>query len=354
MKDAARSSWALSPRTVRLALTLLLTAAIVLAGALITPPYVVMRAGPAVNTLGDLQGTPIIEVKDAKTYPTEGSLDFTTVAQYGGPGFEVNLWFLLSSLLDADSQIVPRDQVFPPDLTLDELQGATSAQMAGSQSSAEAVVFQKLGYDQQAVVASVVPGGPAANVLREGDRIRWVGDTEITRASQVSEVVRKATAGAPLTLGIERGGVPSSVKITPTSQEGRTVIGVGLTAEFPKAPTVAIHAGDVGGPSAGMMFALGIYDKLTPGPLTGGHAIAGTGTMALDGAVGPIGGIEHKMNGAQEDDVEWFLAPAENCPDVVGNIPDGLSVAKISTFDEAVHAVEAIAAGTGNTLPTCG
>lgn len=333
----------------------LLIVAVVMVGALIKAPYVVMRAGPAVNTLGEVNGTPIIAVEDeASTYPTSGALAFTTVAQYGGPGFEVNLWFLLGSLLDSGSQIVHRDEVFPPDLTYDELQGVTSAQMAGSQNSAEAVVFETLGYTQLAVVGSVMPGGPAANTLREGDRIVAVEDTAIKRAAQVAEVVSASSAGEPLRLDIIRDGQPLTVQVTPTAMQGRTMIGVGLTAEFPDAPEVEISAGEVGGPSAGTMFALGLYDKLTPGPLTGGATVAGTGTMGLDGTVGPIGGIEHKIAGAREEGAAWFLAPAENCPEVVGNVPEGLSVTKVATFDEAVRAVDAIGKGQGDALPTCG
>lgn len=128
---------------------------------------------------------------------------------------------------------------------------------------------------------------------------------------------------------------------------------MGLEARFDDAPKVTINAGHVGGPSAGMMFALGVYDKLTPGEMTGGASIAGTGTMALDGAVGPIGGIEHKLVGADRDGATWFLAPALNCPQVVGNVPADLSVVKVGTFTEAVDAVEAIAAGTGDRLPAC-
>jgi PDZ domain-containing protein len=102
-----------------------------------------------------------------------------------------------------------------------------------------------------------------------------------------------------------------------------------------------------------MMFSLAIFDKLTPGALTGGAKIAGTGTIASDGTVGPIGGIQQKLYGARDGGARWFLAPSANCNEVVGHVPDGLSVVKVSTFAEARSAVEAIAAHKGDAQPRC-
>jgi len=103
-----------------------------------------------------------------------------------------------------------------------------------------------------------------------------------------------------------------------------------------------------------MMFALGIIDKLTPGPLTGGNDVAGTGTISVDGSVGPIGGIRQKLYGAKDDGAEYFLAPTENCAEVAGNVPDDLTVFAVSTLDEALAAVEVVAAeGDITALPTC-
>jgi PDZ domain-containing protein len=116
---------------------------------------------------------------------------------------------------------------------------------------------------------------------------------------------------------------------------------------------VSFGTKDVGGPSAGMMFALGIYDLLTPGPLTGGMKVAGTGTIDSRGEVGPIGGIQQKLVGARRAGARWFLAPASNCNEVVGHVPDGLRVVRTSTLHESRLAVEAIAAGRGQSLPSC-
>ena len=116
---------------------------------------------------------------------------------------------------------------------------------------------------------------------------------------------------------------------------------------------IDVNAGDVGGPSAGLMFSLAVYDKLTPGALTGGANIAGTGTIDSVGTVGKIGGIQQKLVGAKRGGATWFLAPAGNCDEVVGHIPEGLNVVKVATFTQARDAVEAIAAKHTASLPRC-
>ena len=331
-----------------------LAVAVAVGGSLIHPPYVINKAGPAVDTLGELAGAPIIEITGGRSYPTSGKLAFTTVAQFGGPGDDINLWDLLIAVVNPEAEVMHRDSLYDRDLTREQLHDATTAQMAGSQNSAEAVVFQRLGYSQKAIVRSVAAGSPAHGRLLENDRITAVDGEPIERTAQVSELIQKADPAATVAITVRRNDATRVFDIAPVPSGGRRIIGVGLEAVFDGAPKVTINAGHVGGPSAGMMFALGVYDKLTPGELTGGQSIAGTGTMGYDGKVGPIGGIEHKMVGAVRDGATWFLAPAENCPQVVNNVPPGLGVVRVSTFTDAVEAVEKIADGSANTLPACG
>jgi len=114
---------------------------------------------------------------------------------------------------------------------------------------------------------------------------------------------------------------------------------------------VTISVGDIGGPSAGLMFALGIIDKLTPMDLTGGKFIAGTGEITGGGQVQPIGGIQQKMVGARDAGATIFLTPAANCPDTKGAVPAGLRLVKVSTLAQAVTYLEAIKAGQA--VPSC-
>jgi PDZ domain-containing protein len=121
------------------------------------------------------------------------------------------------------------------------------------------------------------------------------------------------------------------------------------TYDFPIDVDIALD--NVGGPSAGLMFALGIVEKLSPADITQGTVFAGTGTIDAQGVIGPIGGIRHKMQGALNDGATWFFAPADNCPDVVGHIPDGLQVIPVATLEDAMMALESIRAG--NPVPGC-
>jgi PDZ domain-containing protein len=160
----------------------------------------------------------------------------------------------------------------------------------------------------------------------------------------------------PVELVVRRGGSLRTLEITPTinPDSKKPAIGVytGSTFTFPF--DVKIQLQDVGGPSAGMMLALGIYDKLTPGDLAGHAHIAGTGTIDPGGAVGAIGGIRQKMYGARNAGATWFLAPASNCNEVTGHIPGGLTVFAVKTLDDSLADVKAIASGEDTSkLATC-
>ncbi|WP_226345143.1 YlbL family protein [Agilicoccus flavus] len=349
------SARALSRRTIVSLFALVVVLLVGAAGTLVHPAYVVLRAGPIYDTLGTgADGTtPLVRVAGAPTHPTTGTLDLTTVAQYGGPGHPLDLWDLLGARLDPEAEILDRDAVYPPDATPEAVKEETAAQMAGSQHAAAAAALRALGHAEEARVEQVVPDGPAAVLLRRGDVITAVDGTPVRRTAQVSTLVQEARSAA-VSLGVRRDGTTTTVRVPTRTLEGRRYVGVGLAPVFPGAPRVTIDAGEVGGPSAGTMFALAVYDKLTPGALTGGAKIAGTGTMGLDDRVGPIGGIRHKLVGAVDGGAAWFLAPAENCPEVVGHVPDGLRVVKVSTFAQAREAVTAIGAGRGDALAGCG
>jgi PDZ domain-containing protein len=142
--------------------------------------------------------------------------------------------------------------------------------------------------------------------------------------------------------------------VTPQEVQGTPLLGVGVSVDYEFPFDVTLRLDKVGGPSAGMMFALGIIDKTTPGELNGGETVAGTGTITASGTVGAIGGIRQKLYGARDAGASVFLAPASNCDEVVGHVPSGLDVYAVATLDDAVTALETVADG-GDTasLPTC-
>ncbi len=349
------------PRPSRIS-TALLTAmflllALAAAAVFIPVPYVVFKPGPVTNTLGTIEGKPVIEVTDGtRTYPTSGALDFTTIRIAGGPGYKLTVYDLLEAWLSSDQAIYKESLVYPPQLTESEVEQENETMMTDSQQVATAIALRALGkkVPERVMVAGLSKSSPAEGVLKAGDTILSVDGRAITNPTALQKAVRAHRPGDALRMTIRRDGAKKTITATTGSDDGgKTIIGIliGLTYVLPV--DVVVNAGDVGGPSAGMMFTLGIYDTLTPGALTGGKKIAGTGTMGTDGAVGPIDGIAQKMAGARAAGAAWFLAPDANCADVIGHVPDGLHVVKVHTFDDALGAVKDIAGGAPADLPTC-
>jgi len=331
-------------------------------GNLVHLPYAIMMPGPVSNVLGQEthengQAGDLIVISGQKTYPTTGALDFTTVRVNGGPGYPVNVWDVLSAWIDPTQDVYPVDALFPPRQTAQEVAAENQSEMVDSQQEAAAVALRKLGFavPERIKVGQVAKDAPAGDVLRVGDVLTSVGGVAVTSADSVRAAIQKASPGKPVEIVVQRNGAPLTLHPnTGKSSDGRTVLGIVLGVDFTLPFSVKIDVGSVGGPSAGTMFSLGIYDKLTEGAMTGGKNIAGTGTIDAAGNVGPIGGIRQKMAGARQGGATFFLAPADNCDEVHGHEPDGLQVVKITTFDDAEKAVTSIGKGDGTKgLPRC-
>lgn len=326
--------------------------------------YVIQQPGPVYDTLGtartaDGTDVPLISVEGAETYPTAGTLDLLTV-QVAGNRERPPSWFELAlAWFDRTRAVVPIDEVFPRGQTSEERSEESSAMMVDSQQEATAAALGELGYDVGAelTVHSLTDDSAARDLLEEGDVIVAVDGRDVADAAAVRAVVAEA-AGAPVTLTVRRDGETRDVSVTPTEQEvdGETLwlLGVTLMQSYDFPIDVTIQLDNVGGPSAGMMFALGIIDLLTPGELNGGADVAGTGTIVGTGEVGPIGGIRQKLWGAQDAGAEIFLAPTANCGEVVGHVPDGLQVFAVETLDDALEVLETVRdEGDLAALPTC-
>ena len=334
--------------------------AVLVVGNLVHVPFAIISPGPTMNTLGkvpgEADGSALISVEGLPTYETEGELNFTTVSVLGGPGFPVDAFDVLWAWMDPSQDVLPVDQVFDPDASKERIAEENAVQMEGSQEEATAVALRALGKPVKThiEVDEFLDEAPAKEALRVGDRIVRVGDTTVTTTESIRSALQTVRPGEPIEIEVNRAGKPVVADVTTmTGAGGRTALGVILRLDHDFPATVTINAGDVGGPSAGLMFALGIYDKLTPGPLTNGRDIAGTGTIDEEGGVGPIGGIRQKMAGARSGGSEYFLAPVENCPEVVDNVPSGLEVFAVSSFKDARNAVEGIASGRTSALPRC-
>ncbi|WP_299441002.1 PDZ domain-containing protein [uncultured Phycicoccus sp.] len=318
-------------------------------------PYVILSPGPATNILGEVDGKPLIGVDGARTYPTEGALEFTTVAFDGGPGRRVTVYDLLEAWLRDDVDAAPQEYYFPPDVSEDDVEAENAELMNESQVIAAATALRALGREVPMAVgiAGVPADGPADGIIEKGDVILAVDGTEAADPAAVRAAVLAHEPGEDVQVRLRRDGQERTVTVRAGDAEGRAVIGVLLRTEYDLPIEVTINTGRVGGPSAGLMFSLAIYDVLTPGALTGGKQIAGTGTIEDDGSVGPISGIRQKLVGAREAGAEWFLSPADDCADAVGHVPEGMTLVKVTTFEDARTSVEAIADGDTADLPQC-
>ena len=249
-------------------------------------PYVVMSPGPATNILGKVDGKPLLSVEGATTYPTSGTLDFTTVSVDGGPGVKVTVFDLAGAWLSGSQEIVPEDQIFPPEQSEKDAQEEGAAEMAGSQSVATATALRALGrtvdeIDRDRLGARQQPeqGRPQARRRARHGRRR----PRHHLGCRAPAVQRHGPATpSPSSCAATARSRPSPRR--PPTPAGAPSCGVVLRLDY-DLPVDVMRTGNVGGPSAGLMFSLAIYDALTPGELTGGKNIAGTGTMD-DEAVG--------------------------------------------------------------------
>jgi PDZ domain-containing protein len=329
------------------------------AGALFQPvPYAELTPGPTFNVLGAQDGTPLITITGTKTYPTTGELRMVTVG-VSEESYQMPLGEAMAGWLSTDTAIVPKETIYPAGQTQQQSDAQNTQEMTDSQDSAVTAALAALDIKptgSEVVVASVTDGGPAAGKLQAGDVIHEVDGTAITTGGQtgmdqVTAAIKKVTPGAQVTFVISRDGKKQTVTTSTENSSGKAEVGISIESENVFPFSVSIQLDNVGGPSAGMMFALGIIDKLTSTNLTGGRIVAGTGTIDANGNVGAIGGIQMKTIGARDAGATVFLAPASNCAEAKANQPAGLELVKVNTLDDAVNALADIR--EGKTPPLC-
>lgn len=350
-------------RTTSLLVAGMLLVSLVGVAVIMPMPFVIESPGLTEDTLGTVRGEPVIDVRGAKTYPTTGRLDLTTVSVTSA-GFSPRLADVLTAWVSEEQIVLPRDIVYPPDQTVQQVQRTNRRDMVTSQDAAVAAGLRQAGIEPFAVeVAEVVEGAPAEGALRAGDLIRSVDGDPVGTPQDLIDAIRGVRPGDEVRLGIERDGDAQAVQLTteadPESPDTAR-IGVAPRAEPSFAPPIEvdIELGEqIGGPSAGMVFSLAIYDLLTPGDLLGGRYVAGTGTIEPDGTVGAIGGIQQKIVGAYKDGdgATVFLVPADNCAAAAeSDLADELLLVRVAALDDAVQALEDINAGSREELTLCG
>ncbi|MFD5747134.1 PDZ domain-containing protein [Streptomyces sp. NPDC127033] len=356
-------------RTATMLASTLVLIALLCAGVLIKVPYSEMSPGPTVNTLGEAGGEPVLQVSGRKTYPTSGHLNMTTV-RVTGADYNMNIVEAVYGWLAHDSVVVPHDTLYPDGKTEEQSTQENAEEFSQSQESAKVAALAELGIpvSSRTIVSSVVKDSPSEGTLHAGDVIKAVDGTEVKAPEDVAKLVTKHKPGEDVDFTIvpakeaaaaeKAGKEPTATeKVTITtrkSDEGdRAIVGIQAGTDHTFPFTVDIKLADVGGPSAGLMFSLGIVDKLTPGSLTGGKFVAGTGTIDDKGVVGPIGGIEMKLVGARNAGARYFLTPDDNCAAAASDIPDGLTLVRVKTIKDATASMEKIRTGDAAGLPSC-
>ncbi|MFB6441103.1 PDZ domain-containing protein [Streptomyces sp. NPDC056411] len=356
-------------RTATLLASILMLIALLCAGVLIPVPYSEMSPGPTVNTLGEHDGEPVLQISGRKTYPTTGHLNMTTV-RVTGPDYRMNLLEAVYGWLDHDNAVVPHRTLYPEGQTAEQADQENAEEFTQSQESAKAAALRQLHIPvaSQTVVGSVAKDKPADGLLHAGDVIKAVDGTQVKQVGDVAKLVTKHKPGEKADFTIipakdaaaaeKQGKKPETgtkqVTVpTEKADDGRAIVGIqaGVDHIFPF--PIDVKLADVGGPSAGLMFSLGIVDKLTPGNLTGGKFVAGTGTIDDQGKVGPIGGISMKTVGARDKGAEFFLTPKDNCAAAAKDTPGGLRLVKVNTIGDAVNALAKIRKGDVAGLPGC-
>jgi PDZ domain-containing protein len=346
----------MSRRSLTLLIAAIGTAVAIAISVLVPVPYVILGPGPTLNTLGkDSSGHPLITISGRATYPTNGHLNMVTVSYQGCQGNRFNIFTALVAWLNPHQAVVPENEICPAGQTQKQTQEQNTQEMTSSQEIATAAALTELHipYSTQVVVVQPDKGFPAYGVLKAGDVIKSVDGQPVTSQASLSKLIAAHPAGSTLTLDITRAGQNRQVQVGTKQSGGHPVMGVEIQEHYNFPFQIKFSVGDIGGPSAGMMFALGIIDKLTKLDLTAGRFIAGTGEITASGQVQPIGGIQQKMIGARNAGATIFLTPATNCADTKGAVPKGMRLVKVSTLNQAVTYLEALKSGHSSSVPSC-
>jgi PDZ domain-containing protein len=344
----------------RQATTLLVSSllAVILAfvGMHLPAPYVQDAPGPVSDTLGTAQGKPLITIAHSTSTPT-GKIYLVTVSESGGPRQNISAFQVLLGWWKRSDAVIPRRLLYPSSNTTPQQVATQDANdMLNSQEAAKVAALRYLKYPLTpgVVIASVVLP-ELTGKLMEDDVIIGVDNTTVANTTDLQKVEASHKSGDQIVLHVMRGGTQLDVPVTlhpPANGATAPTIGISVADSFTKPFAIDINLFDVGGPSAGTAFALGIVDKLTDGNLTGGRTIAVTGTIDADGNVGAIGGVIQKMAGARSAGATVFLVPKPNCAEALTAVPHGLRLVPITTLTSAVDVLKQINAGSSD-IPTC-
>ena len=335
-------------RTLLVGAAPILALAAVLSSPAVPVPFAAEGPGPLFDVLGDIEGNEAVVVRGGDPDPSGGELNMTTVAVQ----HRLSLAQVMGMWADPDQRVVPIEAVFPPGLSQDDVKERNALMFSDSEANATASALRQLGLPIEVTVALVSEGGAAEGVLEEGDVLRAIDGEEVDRPETLQRTVAGHAPGDRVTLDVVRDGREESIEVELGEHpdgDSTAFLGIGMAAQPKGDVKVEYNVSGVGGPSAGLMLSLAVVDKLSPGDLTDGRTIAGTGSIDGVGVVGPIGGITHKIAAAREGGAEMFLVPSENCSEALTAEAGDMKLISVGTLDAAVDAL-----GDPNAAPTCG
>ncbi len=308
----------------------------------LTVPYAAQGPGPMFNVLGEVEGATVIDVSgpDADSEQSAGQLDLTTVAVH----HNLTLPQVVALWLNSENQIVPLETIFPPGQSEEEVTEKNEAAFTESEANATAAALDRLGLPTETIVAYTMPDSPAAAVLKEGEVIEEVDGAAISEPEDVQRAVLSRAVGDRIEVRL-REAEGSRVRterielIESPHAPGVPLLGVGMNTQPAGQNKVEYQLSGIGGPSAGLMMSLGVIDKLSPGDLTQGRYIAGTGTINAAGLVGEIGGVTHKIAAARKAGAEMFFVPKLNCAEALGADAGEMLLIQVESLDDAVAAI---------------
>jgi Lon-like protease len=318
--------------------------AIGIAGAYITVPYYTLGPGPAkdVEELIHVTGS-------QRTYASSGEFFLTTVAVSTRP---VSLFEAFVGWLDPSVSVVPRTALIRPGLTDEQQDQYNALDMEESKYSALLAALKALHISTPPIpgarVIGVAQGFPAAGKLQEGDLIVSVDGQRVRTPEDAIKPIIAKRVGSRISVEVLRGDQDLTLSLrtvaSPLTQDARRpVLGVRLAPAVRLPFDVSIDSQNIGGPSAGLAFALTIADELTPEDLTRGHHVAVTGTIDPSGIVGPVGGVEFKVRAAEHEGADVFLAPSSEVAEAKHAASSHLRVIGVGTLTDAIADLRSLA-----------
>ena len=290
-----------------------------------------------------------IDYGNDENYAFEGNLFQLTVRRD-----EANVFVYLWSLINDSYDLYPREVILPDGVTPQELSEISIQNMRTSENVAIAVALKNVGYEIESrgdgvAVVGLLEDSPVKDKLKKGDLINSINNTDIYSATEFIATLRTYSIGEIVSIGLLReiDGIKEQIFIKTTlvehvEYEGEPMVGFLATTvnerfDFPF--EIDIKTGNVGGPSAGLMMALNVYNNLIPEDITNSMIVAGTGTIEIDGSVGPVGGIKQKIIAAKRAGAELILVPVANFEEAKQFETDKTAIVAVDSFDEALAVI---------------